>query len=270
MDSYHINWLQCALPLPDNGLPALISVLGNDLALLRLPLMRSLLRRVMRRRRVAICPNAGWMSAPLEAAFGDLAEITPVTFGIDARWYDIEREPRFDPRIWLAVTRLTNDKLGPLFEWSATLFGNSQRELHLFGPMQEQIVVPPWVRYHGAATPEQLAAEWFPRAAGLITLSRHAEGRPQVMLEAMAAGLPIIASNMPAHASVVREGATGFLCGSSEEYALAMTRLDDAQTNAAFGIAARKVARDEYGTWDDCAQRYLQIHHRLLAGLARG
>jgi hypothetical protein len=41
VDLYHINWLQCALPLPANGKPALITVLGNDLKLLRLPLMRS-------------------------------------------------------------------------------------------------------------------------------------------------------------------------------------------------------------------------------------
>ena len=31
---YHINWLQCAIPLPNNGVPAVINVLGNDLKLL--------------------------------------------------------------------------------------------------------------------------------------------------------------------------------------------------------------------------------------------
>lgn len=264
IDAYHVNWLQCALPLPDNGIPALIGVLGNDLKLLRLPLMRAALRRVMRRRRLALCPNAEWMRAPLEAAFGDVAEIVPVSFGVDPRWFAIERAPGLRPR-WLAVTRLTADKLGPLFDWSAPLFAGSARELHLFGPMQESIAVPEWVHYHNAASADALAAEWFPSATGLITLSRHAEGRPQVMLEAMAAGLPILASRMPAHASVIRDGVSGFLCGTGEEYARAMTRLEDAQTNDGFGAAARKMARDEYGTWDDCAQRYLQIHRRLLS-----
>jgi hypothetical protein len=65
-DVYHVNWLQCALPLPDNGKPLLITVLGNDLKLLRLPFMRHMLRRRMRKRRVAICPNAEWMQAPLQ------------------------------------------------------------------------------------------------------------------------------------------------------------------------------------------------------------
>lgn len=265
VDIYHINWLQCALPLPDNGKPALITVLGNDMKLLRLPLMRAALRRAMRGRRVAICPNARWMEAPLRAAFGDVATIVPVAFGIDPPWYAIERDIRpGEPRRWLAVTRLTANKLGPLFEWSEPLFRDGTRELHLFGPMQEDIAVPAWVHYHGSATPGQLAGEWFPHAHGLITLSRHAEGRPQVMLEAMAAGLPIIASRMPAHEDIVADGATGALCDSAAAYADALRALEDIEANRRFGAAARAWAVREIGTWDDCAGRYAGIYRRLL------
>lgn len=264
-DTYHVNWLQCALPLPRNGKPALITVLGNDLNLLRLPLMRTLLRRAMRQRRVVICPNAEWMQAPLTAAFGDLAEVTPVSFGIDPCWYAIERRPVATlPKRWLAVTRLTVAKLGPLFEWSQDVFRGSERELHLFGPMQENIDVPDWVHYHGAATPDQLAAEWFGHATGLVTLSSHAEGRPQVMLEAMASGLPIIASNMPAHASIVDDGVTGILCDSAETYRKALSTLEDSAVNQHYGEAARNRVRRDMGTWDDCAHRYLAIHQQLL------
>lgn len=264
VDVYHINWLQCALSLPDNGRPILITVLGNDMKLLRLPLMRTALRRVMKRHEVAICPNAQWMEAPLRAAFGDLARIVPVVFGIDPIWYAVERSLRPDePRRWLAVTRLTANKLGPLFEWSEPLFRGGGRELHLFGPMQENITVPSWVHYHGSATPEQLARDWFPRAHGLVTLSCHAEGRPQVMLEAMAAGLPIIASRMPAHADIVVDGVTGALCDSPDGYAEALRSLENLDTNGRCGAAARSWALREIGTWDDCAGRYLDIYEWL-------
>jgi glycosyltransferase involved in cell wall biosynthesis len=264
VDLYHINWLQCALPLRANAKPALITVLGNDLKLMRLPLVRSLLRRVMRHRRVAICPNAEWMQAPLKDAFGDVASIVPVSFGIDAQWYAIERKPDPERPLWLAVTRLTRDKLGPLFDWSEKLFAGQARELHLFGPMQETIDVPSWIKYHGAASPAQLASQWFPRATGLITLSRHAEGRPQVMLEAMAAGLPIVASDMPAHASLVSDGVTGTLCESAETYAAAIAGLEDSACNAQFGAAARDWCKKQFGTWDDCAGRYTDIYQQLL------
>jgi len=264
IDVYHINWLQCALPLPDNCVPALISVLGNDMKLLRLPLMRSLLRRIMRRRNVAICPNADWMQAPLENAFGDLAPVIPVAFGVDSKWYTIQRLPSLDMPLWLAVTRLTTDKLGPLFEWSEPLFRNGNRQLHLFGPMQEPIQMPDWIHYHGAVVPEQLAGEWFPRACGLITLSQHAEGQPQVMLEAMAAGLPIIASRMPAHAGIVVDGETGALVGSAQNYAHALHMLEGEVINQHFGMAARHWARKEIGTWDDCARRYIGVYRQLV------
>ncbi len=265
VDIYHINWLQCALPLPANGKPVLISVLGNDMKLLHLPLMKSLLRRAMRHRKVTICPNADWMRKPLVAAFGDIAGVRPVSFGIDPCWYHIERELLPDRRIWLAVTRLTTDKLGPLFEWSESLFHDSDRELHLFGPMQEKIDVPEWVHYHGSATPEQLSNEWFPRAHGLISLSRHAEGCPQVMLEAMAASLPIIASRIPAHVDLVADGVTGYLCNSQEDYANALRQLNDVAENHQRGENARAHVARKIGTWDDCAARYARIYHELLA-----
>lgn len=260
---YHVNWLQCALPLPHDGKPALITVLGNDMRLLRLPMMRRGIRRALRGRRVAICPNAAWMEGPLRAAFGDLAEVAPVPFGIDPRWYAVRREPVRPPR-WLAVTRLTANKLGSLFEWSEPLFRDGRRELHLFGPMQEQVAVPDWVHYHGPATPEQLVREWFPQAHGLVTLSRHAEGRPQVMLEAMASALPIVASRMPAHADIVEDGVTGFLCDDEAGFAAALEKLEDPGTNLRCGEAARAWVSRELGDWDDCARRYTTIYRRLL------
>ncbi len=272
VDLYHVNWLQCALPLPRNGKPALMTVLGNDMRLLRLPGMRTALRRAMRGRNVAICPNASWMEAPLREAFGDRAAIVSVPFGIDPRWYAIRRSAdalSMPPR-WLAVTRLTANKLGPLFEWSEPLFADGRRELHLFGPMQEQIAVPAWVNYHGSATPGQLSREWFPHAHGLITLSRHAEGRPQVMLEAMAASLPIVASRMPAHADIVTDGATGVLCDTPMDYANALGMLERPDDNMRFGDAARARVTREIGTWDDCAGRYAAIYGQLLEPTAHG
>lgn len=267
-DLYHLNWLQCALPLPDDGKPALITVLGNDMRLLGLPMMRHALRRVMRKRKVALCPNAEWMVEPLRRLFGDLATVCSVPFGIDTRWYDVRRDHALlhSPPCWLVVTRLTVDKLGPLFEWSEPVFRGEVRQLHLFGPRQEAVGVPEWVHYHGPATPDQLASEWFPRAQGLITLSRHAEGRPQVMLEAMAAGLPIVASRLPAHVDVIKSGQTGYICETQVQYGNALSALEDPDQNLKVGAAASTWVEKSFGTWDDCAVRYRRIYRQLQAG----
>lgn len=259
----HLNWLQCALPLPRDGRPLLVSVLGTDLKLLSMPLMRQLLRRRIRGRPAVICPNADWMVPQLEEAFGDLARVRFLAFGIDPVWFAVARRPQLPSR-WLAVTRLTRDKLGPLLAWGEPLFAGQARELHLFGPMQETIELPDWVHYHGPAAPAALAENWFPSAAGLVSLSRHAEGRPQVMLEAMAAGLPVLASDIPAHRSFLEHERTGWLCDSPRGLGEALQWLEEPGVNAAIGEAAREWARRTVGTWDDCAARYADEYRRLL------
>lgn len=267
-DAYFVNWLQCALPLPRDGKPLLLTALGSDMRLLRVPIVTAWLRRAMRHRPVAICPNADWMEAPLRERFGDVATVRTVPFGIDDRWFAVRRPPRDGtvPR-WLAVTRLTADKLGPLLEWGAALFADGRRELHLIGPMQDDLSLPDWVHWHGAATPAALAGHWFPSATGLVTLSRHAEGRPQVMLEAMAAGLPIVASRSPAHADVVAHDRTGLLCEDPAGFAAALARVEMPGVADAYGEAARREVRAVCGTWDDCVARHLAALDDAIAGV---
>jgi glycosyltransferase involved in cell wall biosynthesis len=267
VDLYHVNWLQNALPLPRDGKPLLVSVLGTDMQLLAKPMMKPLLRRVFARHPTIICPNANWMVDSLSSAFGDIAQVRFTPFGIDPMWYSIIREVSrlATPTRWLAVTRLTRAKLGPLLEWGESLFNGQPRELHLFGPKQEPIELPGWVHYHGPASPETLCRDWFGTACGLITLSRHAEGRPQVMLEAMAAGLPIVASHLPAHENIVFHGETGWLCATADDAAQGLARFEVATENMRAGLAARTWVNRKVGTWDDCAASYV-AHYRALCG----
>lgn len=256
VDVIHVNWLQNALPLRGNDRPAVISVLGNDFGLLRLPGMVAVLRAMLRGRRAILAPNADWMSDELTQRFGDLAEIRPIPFGVDNPWFAVERRIAWEgPRRWVAVTRLTRRKIGDLFEWGEGLF-DDQRQLHLFGPMQETLTVPDWVHYHGSTHPQVLLEEWFPRATGLVTLSRHDEGRPQVLLEAMAASLPVVASGLPAHRDLIRSGETGALVDSRLEFEAALRDLESPVANQSLGLAAREWIKNTMGTWDDCAARY--------------
>lgn len=267
-DVYHINWLQNALALPDNNKPLLLTALGTDMKLLRVPLVRGALRRKLKRHRSVICPNAAWMLQPLRKAFSDIAEIEHVPFGIDPCWYEINR-PEDAPATfrWLAVTRITRAKIGPLFDWGERWFRKPGRELHLFGPMQESFEIPSWVHYHGPVSPHTLCDLWFPRAAGLISLSRHDEGLPQVMLEAMASKLPIIASTgVAAHEELLSNQTTGRLCDGAEQLGRILDELEIWPDNRHIGEAARVRAAESVGTWDDCAGRYIRLYKYLTAG----
>lgn len=263
VDLVHVNWLQNAIGLLGTRTPALVTTLGSDFRLLSLPGMVPLLRAVFRQRRCILAPNGRWMMPALQKHFGDVAEIRYVPFGIDQRWFAIQRQLALEePRRWLVVLRVTAKKIGPLFDWSRDLFGGND-ELHLFGPMQENVPIPPWVHYHGPTNPDELAKEWYPKAAGMISLSTHDEGRPQVLLEAMAAGLPVLVSPIPAHRDLVVDGENGRLIESADALRLALGNLRDLQPNLTLGERARVWVRNNIGTWEDCAERYVASYREL-------
>lgn len=263
-DVVHVNWLQNALPLWGTGTPALITVLGTDFALLKLPGMRLALRAVLKQRRAILAPNAAWMCSALESAFGDIAEVRTIPFGVDEAWLRLKNQPAPDGvHHWLAITRLTEPKLGNLFTWGEGLFG-ARRQLHLFGPMQDEIDIPSWVHYHGPTHPNALQEEWFPKATGIITLSRHSEGRPQVLLEAMAAGLPVLASYLPAHCDLMQHQHTGWIARNREDVAVGLQYLENGANQQRVGLAGRQWIQDTIGSWNDCAARYTQAYRDLM------
>jgi glycosyltransferase involved in cell wall biosynthesis len=263
-DIFHINWLQNSLPLYGTKNPAVISILGSDYGLLKLPGMVPLLRVIFKQRRTILVPNANWMADKLNHYFSDVATIHPVPFGVRQEWFNIKRILSDEqPKKWLVVSRLTKNKIGPLFDWGEDLF-TGQHELHLFGPMQEEMKIPDWVHYHGSTFPIDLEKNWFPNAHGLVTLSEHDEGRPQVMLEAMASGLPIIASNLEAHNDLIQHNKTGIIVNNKSEVSIALQQLSNIQYNKDIGKNAQHWLHEEIGTWSDCAQKYHKLYQSLL------
>jgi glycosyltransferase involved in cell wall biosynthesis len=251
------------LPFWNTPTPLVVSVLGSDFALLKKHGMVTLLRTVFKQRKVVLCPNAKWMEKDLTRYFGDLAEIHYVPFGIEKRWFNIKHTSKpDDPRKWLVVLRLTQKKIGPLFDWGKNIF-NQQDQLHLFGPMQEDIVVPEWVYYHGATYPEELEQNWFPNATGLLSLSQHDEGRPQILMEAMAAGIPVIASGISAHKDLITHNQTGFIVDSEQALKSAMQKVKNEDSRTTISNRAKQWVKNEMGTWEDCAQRYIDIYRSV-------
>ncbi len=264
VDMVHVYWLQNCLPLWGKKTPAVISVLGSDYGMLKLPSMRLILRSVLRQRNAIIAPNAEWMVPALDKSFGDIAEIRPIPFGVDERWFTLqENVSKNNKSHWITVTRITHNKIGDLFKWGKGIFGEDHM-LHLFGPMQETLSIPEWVVYHGPVSPDELWSKWFPLCSGLITLSRHDEGRPQVMLEAMAAGLPVIASDIPAHLDIIKHGESGWIVSTPQDLKDAISFFNTREAVSRTGESARSWVLKNIGTWDDCAERYITAYQDLL------
>lgn len=103
-------------------------------------------------------------------------------------------------------------------------------------------------------------------AANLFVLPSHEEGLSLALLEAMMAGLPIVASDIPGNRLAIQPGLTGLLAapGDAAGLAAAVERLlADAELAARLGGAARSRALAEF-TLDQSLCRHQELFARLV------
>ncbi|HWB51922.1 MAG TPA: glycosyltransferase [Stellaceae bacterium] len=99
------------------------------------------------------------------------------------------------------------------------------------------------------------------------TASGDAEGLPNVVLEAMAAGAPVIGSKHAGIAEAVEDGRTGLLVppGDVATLAAALRRLaDDPDAARGMGAAARRAAREKFDAFAQ-SRRLEQIFCEIIA-----
>ncbi len=104
-------------------------------------------------------------------------------------------------------------------------------------------------------------------SADLMVLPSLFESFPIVLLEAMAAGLPVVASRVGGIAEVVEEGRTGLLVepGNPRDLAHALELLiSDPKLRRAMGRRGRERAQDY--SWDMVAQRVRQVYEEVMVG----
>lgn len=103
--------------------------------------------------------------------------------------------------------------------------------------------------------------------AELFFLSSKEEGMPRAMMEAMAMGVPVLATDVGGNPEVVRDGLDGLIVpyGDVEKAAEALQRLvDEAPLRQRLAEAAACRIRDEF-SFDAIAGRYADLYRRLAA-----
>ena len=104
------------------------------------------------------------------------------------------------------------------------------------------------------------------KSCQFLVLPSQWEGMPNVVLEAMASGLPVIATSIEGTTELIRHSENGLLIspGSVEEIIAMMSRLlrnpAEAQT---LGTAAQATVAAEF-TWDTMVDRYCALYRSIL------
>jgi glycosyltransferase involved in cell wall biosynthesis len=106
------------------------------------------------------------------------------------------------------------------------------------------------------------------RSADVAVLASHQEGFSNAILESMAAGLPMIATDVGGNPEAVLEGKTGFIVPphAPEQMSEAIIRLSaDTGLRVKMGIMAADRVEKEFGL-DACTSRYEDLYNGLQAG----
>lgn len=105
------------------------------------------------------------------------------------------------------------------------------------------------------------------KSADVFVLPSRTEGLPNAILEAMAGGVPVIATDVPGSRDLVTDGVTGLLTPVDDAHRLAVG-IEKLLSNA---VAARRMAENaremvarEY-TLERCHKRYLELYREVLA-----
>jgi len=157
------------------------------------------------------------------------------------------------------VGRLTREKGADLVADAARAAGLPALFIGA-GPLEAELRARDGVTVVGWQSPERVWQILRSRARALAAPSRWYETGPLTVYEALAAGIPVVASDRSGAAEKVRHGRTGFVVPPEVgPLAAAFTALRDDALAAALGAEAHSVSRD--------APMDLEAHARALRAL---
>lgn len=195
-------------------------------------------------RRVDLFPDSFLADdAIVVGTVGRLAEVKDQGSLLHAVHLLVQREPALRDRLRLAVV---GD--GPLFD-------DLQRAAQGFG-----IAELLWMPGDREDVPEIL------RALDIFVLPSLAEGISNTILEAMASGLPVVATRTGGNPELVTDGHSGRLVPVADPAALAGAlggMLDDMPLSRRMGEIGRQTVVQRFG-WDRTVENYLAIYDELL------
>ncbi len=281
------NGIAAAFPRPFS-VPFLVGVHGSDVFLAERFGVRGVVRRVLAHTSGLTSCSPEFVSR-LEAIAAHPLRGAVVPYGVDGDLFRPGREPNNPWRqrlgipaeavLALAVGRMATKKgFHILFDVLPQLLteipslhlvvagsGDRLEELRRRIPNGSSRVHLPGAVFHDALPELYRAADLFVLPA-VHDPQGNVDGLPNVILEAMASGLPVVASRISGIPLAVEDGRTGRLVDEGDREALFRALFELARDPALrerWGRAGRQRAVTEL-SWDQIAGRYLKFYQEVL------
>ena len=269
----------CAFSAVCSGRPNVITIHGNMKLIAEVNRARAFSYQWLAARleRFTI-PRAGGVvciTGYTQRAVSDLARQTwVVPNAVDASFFDLVRQPA-EPKTILCVGHITVrknqnrfieslDALASVGGFNVLFLGGVAENDPYARTFFELVKTRPWCRYGGLAGREELKRHLA--QASLLALPSLEDNCPMVVLEAMAAGVPVAAARVGGVPELIADGQTGLLFDPLEPAMIAQSvrRLLDEPTFAArLATKGKGVARERFHP-EAIARRHLEIYREVL------
>ena len=271
---------ECAISTIFSGYPNVLTLHGN---------MR-LLAKINKNRPFSF----GWLAARLETftiprsagvvcitrytqeAVTNLARRTwVVPNAVDSSFFDIQPVERGPKRLILCIGTIwlrknQNRFIRALDTWAPSnhvkvlFLGHADKNSEYGAEFFELIRSRPWCIFNGFA--DRNAIKSHLETASLLALPSLEDNCPMVVLEAMAAGVPVMAANVGGVPDLVEQGRTGWLCDPVDQRSIQQAveaALSDPNLALTVVKTAKQQALDRFHP-RKVAQRHLEIYRQIL------
>jgi glycosyltransferase involved in cell wall biosynthesis len=275
--------MDCAVEAVFSGFPNVLTIHGNMRLIARVNRVRpfSFLWLAARLERLTIPRSSGvvCITQHTREAVTDLARRTwLVPNAVDASFFDVNAAPGLPARILCVGSVCMLKNQNAFVHALDPLAGQLKFELRFCGGANERdaygeeflglVKARPWCVYHGFANRAELKA--LLRQATMLVLPSLEDNCPMAVLEAMAAGVPVVAARVGGLPDLIEEGKTGFFCDPLDPSSMAAA-VEKVLVNpcvaAAVAGRAHECARVRFHP-KVIAQRHVEIYQEVLRSVS--
>ncbi|MBN1268097.1 MAG: glycosyltransferase family 4 protein [Kiritimatiellae bacterium] len=268
------------------GMPCVVSLRGSDVPGFReglvpslaYPVLRPLLRACWRRPRCSVVANSEGLRFLASRSAPD-TDIGVIPNGVDCeRFKPTTVARRADaPFLILTVAQLIQRKrIEALIRQMPAIRAQAGRDVRLTvvgrGPLYDELVrvaescgVREHVEFKGKVEINEMPEEY--RKADLLVLCSRREGMPNTVLEAMASGLPVIATRVESIDELITHGTEGFVVGQDAldeitPYVVRLVRNENERRTMGEHARERVISY----SWGAVASAYIGVYQELAQG----